>query len=114
VGFGVLLPSLAKAFQKARGFMFPFGWWHLLKALKWNDTQTTEMLLVAVKPEYQGKGVGAGIMQELLKQIDEYKKVNPNIRTYLGASKGKEGFYEKFGFVSRPNEALGAGMILDK
>ena len=51
-------------------------------------------------------------MTNLLKQVDEYKKVNPKIRTYLGASKGKEGFYEKFGFVTRPNEDLGAGMIL--
>lgn len=67
---------------------------------------------VMVIPEYQGKGIGRGIMTELLKQIDEYKKVNPNIRTYLGASKGKEGFYEKFGFISRPNEDFGAGMIL--
>ena len=69
---------------------------------------------VMVLPEYQGKQVGTGIMKELLKQVDEYKKVNPNIRTYLGASKGKEAFYEKFGFVSRPNDKLGAGMILDK
>lgn len=67
---------------------------------------------VMVIPEYQGKGIGTGIMNELIKQIDEYKKVNPNIRTYLGASKGKESFYEKFGFVTRPNEDLGAGMIL--
>ena len=51
-------------------------------------------------------------MENLLEKIKEYKKVNPNIRTYLGASKGKEAFYEKFGFVSRPNEELGAGMIL--
>ncbi len=36
----------------------------------------------------------------------------PNIRTYLGASKGKEDFYKKFGFVLRPNEELGATMIL--
>ncbi len=67
---------------------------------------------VMVIPEYQGKGIGTGIMRELLKQIDEYKKVNPDIRTYLGASKGKEKFYEKFGFISRPNKDLGAGMIL--
>lgn len=67
---------------------------------------------VMVIPGYQGKQIGTGIMKELLKQIDEYKKVNPNIRTYLGASKGKEAFYEKFGFVARPNEELGAGMIL--
>ncbi len=69
---------------------------------------------VIVIPEYQGKKIGTGIMTELLKQVDKYKKVNPNIRTYLGASKGKEDFYKKFGFVSRPNDELGAGMILKK
>lgn len=67
---------------------------------------------VMVLPEYQGKNIGTGILNNLLDKINEYKKVNPNIRTYLGAAKGKEGFYEKFGFVIRPNEDLGAGMIL--
>ena len=66
IGFGVLLPFLAEAFQKARGFMFPFGWWHLIKALKWNKTKTTEMLLVAVKPEYQGKGAVALIFDDII------------------------------------------------
>lgn len=67
---------------------------------------------IMVIPEYQNKHIGTGIMENLLKQIDVYKKINPNIRTYLGASKGKESFYEKFGFISRPNEELGPGMIL--
>ena len=67
---------------------------------------------IMVIPEYQGKQIGTGIMYKLLEQVDRYKKVNPNIRTYLGASKGKESFYEKFGFISRPNDKLGAGMIL--
>ena len=67
---------------------------------------------IMVIPEYQGKQIGTGIMNKLIEKINEYKKVNPNIRTYLGASKGKESFYKKFGFVSRPNEELGAGMIL--
>lgn len=67
---------------------------------------------IMVIPEYQNKHIGTGIMKNLLTQINEYKKINPNIRTYLGASKGKESFYEKFGFISRPNEDLGSGMIL--
>ena len=67
---------------------------------------------VMVVPEYQNQKIGTGIMKHLLKQIEIYKKVNPNIRTYLGASKGKEAFYEKFGFVARPNDELGAGMVL--
>ena len=67
---------------------------------------------VMVIPEYQNKHIGTGIVKNLLEQINTYKKINPDIRTYLGASKGKESFYEKFGFISRPNEDLGAGMIL--
>ena len=67
---------------------------------------------IMVIPEYQGKKIGTGIMNKLIEKINEYKKINPEIRTYLGASKGKESFYEKFVFVSRPNEELGSGMIL--
>lgn len=67
---------------------------------------------IMVIPEYQNKHIGTGIMENLLIRVNEYKKINPNIRTYLGASKGKESFYEKFGFISRPNENLGSGMIL--
>ena len=67
---------------------------------------------IMVIPEYQDKKIGTGIMNKLIEKINEYKKINPEIRTYLGASKGKEHFYEKFGFISRPNEELGAGMIL--
>ena len=83
VGFAVLLPSLAKAFQKARGYMFPFGWWHLLKALKWNDTQTSEMLLIAVKPEYQGKGAVALLFADIIPVHYElgfrYSESNPEL-----------------------------------
>ena len=68
---------------------------------------------VMVRPEYQGVGIGTGIMNKILDKVNEYRSVNPAIRVYLGASKGKEGFYEKFGFVGRPNENLGAGMVWD-
>ncbi len=67
---------------------------------------------VMVIPEYQGKKIGTMIMNSLLDKVNEYKKINPNIRTYLGASKGKEAFYEKFGFKTRLNSGLGEGMVL--
>ena len=67
---------------------------------------------IMVIPEYQHKQIGTQIMNKLISQINVYKQINPNIRTYLGASKGMEPFYEKFGFISRPNNNLGAGMIL--
>lgn len=67
---------------------------------------------IMVIPEYQNKEVGTNIMNNILKEINELKKINPNIRAYLGASKGKEEFYKKFGFITREEADLGAGMIL--
>ena len=67
---------------------------------------------VIVKPEYQNKRIGTLIMNKLLEKTEELKMVNPDIRVYLGASKNKEGFYEKFGFIKRVDADLGYGMIL--
>ena len=67
---------------------------------------------VMVIPEYQNKKIGTKIMNLLIDKVNEYKKINPNIITYLGASKGKEKFYEKFGFKTRSSVDLGEGMIL--
>ena len=67
---------------------------------------------IMVIPEYQNKEVGTNIMKNILEKIDELKKINPNIRVYLGASEGKEEFYKKFGFITRQEANLGAGMIL--
>lgn len=69
---------------------------------------------VMVDPKYQNQKVGTMIMNKLLNQINKVKKENPDMRTYLGASKGKEGFYERFGFIKRMDAGLGAGMILKK
>lgn len=69
---------------------------------------------VMVVPEYQNKKIGTMIMNKLINQIEKIKKENPDMRVYLGASKGKEGFYEKFGFVKRELADLGAGMIYIK
>ena len=69
---------------------------------------------IMVLPEYQNKGIGTMIMNYLLKKINELIKENPNLRVYLGASKNKEKFYEKFGFIKRIDANLGYGMILKK
>lgn len=68
---------------------------------------------VMVIPEYQNKNVGTNIMNKILEIIKGYKEINPNIRVYLGASKGKEEFYKKFGFITRDEANLGKGMILN-
>ncbi|MEI6173759.1 MAG: hypothetical protein WCR01_08400 [Bacteroidota bacterium] len=65
VGFGVTIPSLSLALQKAKGSLFPFGFIHLLRALRKNDV--VDMYLIGVHPDYQGKGVLALIYHELNK-----------------------------------------------
>lgn len=67
---------------------------------------------VMVIPEYQSRKIGTMIMNKLLEKIHELKRENPNLRAYLGATKNKENFYEKFGFVKRIDANLGYGMIL--
>ncbi len=58
VGIGISIPSFSKALQKSRGRIFPFGWWPLLKALKGRN-DVVDLLLVAIAPEYQSRGVNA-------------------------------------------------------
>ena len=68
---------------------------------------------VMVTPKYQNKKIGSQIMNKLLEKANQIKSENPYVRVYLGASKGKEKFYERFGFITREDANLGSGMILD-
>lgn len=72
VGIGISMPSLSRALQKSKGKLFPFGWWPLLRALKCH-TDRVDLLLVAVKPEYQNKGVNALLFQDLIPYYIKYK-----------------------------------------
>ena len=65
VGFGITIPSLSIALQKAKGALFPFGFIHLYRAMQKNDT--IDMYLIGVRPDFQGKGVLALIYHELNK-----------------------------------------------
>lgn len=68
---------------------------------------------VMVAPKYQNKKIGSQIMKKLLEKVNQIKIENPYVRVYLGASKGKEKFYERFGFITREAANLRSGMILD-
>lgn len=70
IGFAVLVPSIAKALKKSNGRAFPFGIFRMLKALK-GKNDTLEMFFIAVKPEYQKKGIPAIIMSTMLKMCIE-------------------------------------------
>ena len=65
---------------------------------------------VIVVPEYQGQGLGRKVMEYLLEQIKASLKPGYKVMISLLAAKGKEKFYNKFGFVDRPSEDFGCGM----
>lgn len=83
VAVGISMPSLSEALQKAKGKFFPFGWYHLLKALKWNRPKVLDLLLVAVRPDYQSKGVNALLFTDLIPVYQEmgfeYAESNPEL-----------------------------------
>ena len=72
VGAAVTMGSLTKALQKASGRLWPTGWYHLVKALKWKHEDTVEMLLVGVRPDYQGMGVNALFFDNLIPIYNQY------------------------------------------
>ncbi len=80
VAVGISMPSLSAALRKSGGKLFPFGWYHLLKAIRGN-TEVVDLLLIAVKPEYQSKGVNALLFCDLIKAYNAngYKEAESNI-----------------------------------
>ena len=66
IAMGVGIGSLSYALQKAHGKLFPFGWWHLAKAIYFKPAPVIDLLLVGVLPEYQNKGVNALLFAEII------------------------------------------------
>lgn len=66
VAVGISMGSMSQAMRDAKGKLFPFGWWPLLKTLKFKHPDTVDLLLIAVKPEYQNKGVNSLLFTDLL------------------------------------------------
>lgn len=67
IGVAVTMGCLSQAMRKANGHLFPFGWFHLLKSLKWKREGSAEMLLIAVRPDYQAMGVNALFFNDLIR-----------------------------------------------
>lgn len=84
IAVGISMPSLSEALQKSHGRLLPFGWFYLLKALFFKRrAKMLDLLLVAVKPEYQNKGVNALLFSDLIpvyQQLGfEYAESNPEL-----------------------------------
>ena len=72
VGFGITFPSFSIALKKCGGKLFPIGWWQLLRTIKWHKTDTVDLLLIGVLPEYRSKGVNSLIFNDLIRQFQHY------------------------------------------
>ncbi|MBO5927122.1 MAG: GNAT family N-acetyltransferase, partial [Clostridia bacterium] len=84
IGFALLVPSIAKALKKSNGKLFPFGIFRLLRALN-GKNDTLEMFLVAIKPEYQKKGLPVILINKMLDTCIEngvkYCETGPELET---------------------------------
>ena len=73
IGFGVSFPSFTDALQKiGNGKLLPWGWLKILKVLKFHATDTVDLLLIGVLPEYRAKGANALIFADLIEQYHRY------------------------------------------
>jgi GNAT superfamily N-acetyltransferase len=83
IGVGISMASLSTTLQKAKGKLFPFGWFYFLKTLYIKRPPVLDLLLVAVKPEYQNKGVNALLFTDLIpiyiKYGFEWGETNPEL-----------------------------------
>ena len=98
VAVGISMPSLAQALQKSHGRLLPFGWWYLGKTLLLKRyPKVLDLLLVAVKPEYQNKGVNALLFNDLIpvyQQLGfEYAESNPELEQN-GKVQAQWGYFE--------------------
>ena len=96
IGVGISMDSLSVALQKAKGKLLPFGWFHLLRVLKGKHPDTVDLLLVAIKPEYQNKGVNAMLFTDLLpiyiRNGYKYCETNPELELNSAVQKQWEYF----------------------
>ena len=78
--------------------------------LLWDGGYVAFLSDLVVDPAYQGQGIGRKLMENVIQRIKADMKPGYKVKLTLNSSKGKEAFYEKFGFRKRPNEDAGAAM----
>ena len=78
--------------------------------LLWDGGYIAYLSDVVVDPEYQGRGVGSRLVEACIDGLKNDMKPGYRVKMTLSSTRGKESFYERFGFRIRPNEDVGAGM----
>lgn len=72
VAVGVGMPDISEALRKSGGKLFPFGWYHIIKALRAKKMESFDLLLIAVRPDYQNKGVNSLIIVDQIPYFQQY------------------------------------------
>jgi GNAT superfamily N-acetyltransferase len=66
------MPNITKALQKAKGKLFPLGWWHILRTMRAKQFEQIDFLLYATRPDYQKKGINALLFKDLIPIFKKY------------------------------------------
>ena len=66
--------------------------------LLWDGGYIAFLSDVIVDPDYQGQGIGKKLVESVIQRVKADMKPGYKVKMCLMAAKGKEPFYEKFGF----------------
>ncbi len=94
IAFAITMPSFAKALQKAKGKLFPFGWFHFWKAQRKNDA--VDFYLIGIDPEYQKKGVTAIIFYEMFHTFTKRKVSSLETNPQLEENKAIQALWKNY------------------
>jgi GNAT superfamily N-acetyltransferase len=96
VGVGVGMPNISDALRKSKGKLFPFGWVHILKALKAKKFKYFDLLLIAVRPDYQNKGVNSLFFYDQIKYFIQYGVESSETTSILESNVKNQANWEYF------------------
>lgn len=97
VGAGITISSLAHALRKCRrGRLFPWGWWHVLRALKFHKTDGVDLLLVGILPEYRTKGANALLFYDLIPYFIKFGFKWAETQVEMADNKAVQGQWDAF------------------
>jgi GNAT superfamily N-acetyltransferase len=101
IGVGITIPSLSRALQKCRrGRLWPFGWWHVLRALKFHKTNIIDLEMIGVLPEYRSKGVNALMFYHLIPWYNKYGIEWGESQVEMEANENVQGQWSYFNTVN--------------
>lgn len=96
VGVGVGMPDVSKALRKCKGKLFPFGWYHMLKALRAKQMEKFDLLIIAVRPDYQDRGLNAVIIADQHPYFIKYGIKEVETTAILETNTKNQGHWEMF------------------